>query len=82
MKVRIEQKIIESLEPDYLEVIDESHKHKGHVGNPDGKGETHFKIIISNNKLGGLSKIDAHRKVYGAIGADMQSIHALSIEII
>ena len=64
----------------YLDVIDETHKHLKHKQFIPGK--YHIKIIISANELSGIPLIQAHRKVYKALGDLMQtSIHAVSIQI-
>ena len=42
----IEKTLRKTFEPVFLEVIDESEQHRGHVGFKDGT-QTHFKIVIS-----------------------------------
>ena len=39
------RKLTENLKPSVLNIVDESHKHAGHAGNPSGSpdAETHFK---------------------------------------
>ena len=65
--------------PDTLEIVDESHLHIGHAGSRDGKG--HFKVVISAHKFKGISLIERHKLVYGALASLMETdIHALSIE--
>lgn len=72
---------LQTLQPDHLEIIDESYKHVGHEGAKSGKG--HFKVIISAPLFKGLSKLQAHRKIYAALGDYMNTdIHALTIKII
>jgi BolA protein len=63
-----------------LEVIDESYKHKGHVGYGN-MGESHFKIIINDESFKELSAIKVHRAIYSALGDIMSKVHAVSIEI-
>jgi BolA family transcriptional regulator, general stress-responsive regulator len=70
------------LNPTTLEVINESPKHQGHL-DPSLGAETHFRIHISSPMLTDLSKVQAHRKVYEAIGDLMDNpIHALSVMIV
>jgi BolA protein len=65
--------------PTELEVIDESHKHKGHAGARDGRG--HFNVRIVSPRFSGLSPLARHRAVFAALGDLMQTdIHALSID--
>ena len=41
----IQRKLLEALQPASLAVVNESHKHAGHSGNPSGApdAETHFR---------------------------------------
>lgn len=67
------------LSPTHLEIIDDSHKHVGHAGNTGGG---HFTLIITAEKLIGLSKLESHRLIYSAVSDLMpEKIHALSIKI-
>ena len=45
-KKRIEQKLINVLKPNYLEVRDDSKNHSGHSQIEEGQKETHFYIKI------------------------------------
>jgi BolA family transcriptional regulator, general stress-responsive regulator len=70
-----------ALEPELLEVEDESHLHEGHVGARDGRG--HFRVTIVSEHFAGLSRIGRHRLVYDALDELMQTdIHALTIQAI
>jgi BolA family transcriptional regulator, general stress-responsive regulator len=76
----IKTRLTEALHPESLQVIDDSHKHRGHAGAKDGRG--HFNVIITASTLSGLSRIEQHQKIYAALGTLMQSdIHALSLKI-
>jgi BolA protein len=79
----LEQEIRAALEagfaPTRLEVINESHRHKGHAGD-DGSGESHWKIVISAPALGPMSRLGRHRAIHAALGpAIIERIHALAI---
>jgi BolA protein len=80
MRNKIIAKLEENLNCNLLEVIDESYLHQGHIGYHKN-GETHFKIIISSPDLQQLKKIDAHRKINKILQEEINSIHALSLEI-
>jgi len=80
MQDRITEKLTEALEPSYLQVINESHLHKGHAGD-DGSGESHFAIAIKSCSLDGLEKVQKHQKIYSILHEEMKVIHALSIRI-
>lgn len=75
----IRRRLETSLEPDELDVIDESHLHRGHPGARDGRG--HFRVTIVSDLFAGLPRLARHRRVYAALGDLMTSdIHALTIE--
>ncbi len=70
------------LNPDTLCIINNSHTHKGHAGNPHGENNTHFSIEISTNKLDSLSKIEQHRLINNLLKNEFSNgLHALSIKV-
>ncbi len=77
----IERRLRDALDPESLQVEDESHLHAGHAGARDGRG--HFRVSIISEAFEGLTLIRRHRLVYEAMGSLMETdIHALSIEAI
>jgi BolA protein len=68
-----------ALQPDRLDLADESAAHAGHAGWRPG-GATHWRVRIVSSRFAGLSTVARHRLVYQALG-DLMShpIHALSI---
>ncbi len=76
---RIEAKLREGLAASFVEVIDESQLHAGHVGARSGGG--HFRATIVSARFEGLSAVAAQRVVYGVLAAEMgDEIHALSMK--
>ena len=74
----IRERLTAVLEPQLLEVTDESHLHAGHAGARDGRG--HFHVRISSPRFHGLSRLAQHRLVYDALGDLMVTdIHAVRI---
>jgi len=70
---------LQALEPDHLEVVDDSHHHAGHAGAADGRG--HFTALIVSKRFTGLNTLRRHRLVYDAVGDMMTTdVHALSIQ--
>ena len=70
-----------SLDPQTLDVINESHKHAGHAGD-DGSGESHWRVVIKAASLDDMSRIARHRAIHAAIGPDLMGrIHALAIDV-
>lgn len=77
----IKDKLEKALQPQFLEIKDDSSKHKGHMGYKEGL-ETHFNIKIVSEKFSGISKIQRHQLVYGILKDEMNKpIHALSLEL-
>ena len=67
-----------ALQPERVEVTDDSHRHAGHAGAADGRG--HFTVLVVSKRFAGLSTLRRHRLVYDAVGDMMTTdIHALSI---
>ncbi len=68
----------EKLEPQQLEIVDDSHKHAGHAS---AGGAGHFTVHVISPAFAGKSLIERHRLVYAALDDLMHSeIHALSIK--
>lgn len=78
----IKQKLNEAFSPAHLVVENESHRHAGHAGSP-GTGESHFRVEIASHLLGGVPRVEAHRRVNECLRDELQAkIHALSIKIL
>ena len=70
---------LSALEPQALELVDESEKHRGHAGYREGGG-THWRLCIVSSRFQGRSTLERHRMIYQALGSLMQHpIHALAI---
>ncbi|BDU53042.1 BolA family protein [Limnohabitans sp. INBF002] len=77
------QRLQERLNPVFVEVLDESAAHAGHVGaNETGFG-THFRVRIQSPLFTAKSRVARHRLVYDALQEYIdQGLHALAIEVI
>ena len=74
----IKKVLEETFSPIEIEVLDESHRHVGHLGARSGKG--HFKLTIISKRFEGLPMIQRQRLVYRALASLMETdIHALSM---
>ena len=60
------------LQPEHLEVLDESHMHSRGL-------ETHYKAVIVSPAFAGLNSVKRHQKVYATLGALMGEFHALAL---
>ena len=67
------------LEPQSLELLDESGQHVGHQG--ASAGGSHFRLVIVSPRFAGLPTLKRHRMIYAALGPLMhREIHALAIQ--
>jgi BolA protein len=74
----IRARLIAAFAPTELEVIDESYRHKGHLGARDGRG--HFRVKIVSPRFAGRKQIERHRMVFAALDSLLDTdIHALSV---
>lgn len=78
IREQIENILTIGLEPQSLEVIDDSDSHIGHAGH-NGKGESHFKVKIISDRFEGLSRLQRHQLVYSTLADIIPVIHALQI---
>ena len=76
---QIRSKLTDALKPVLLEIVDESHRHKGHAG-ARPNGETHFRVEIVSDAFRGKSRLERQRLIYAALAEEMShDIHALSL---
>ena len=69
-----------ALSPVRLELDDQSDHHIGHAGH-DGRGESHFALVIESEAFTGLNRVARQRAVYAALGDLMDArVHALTIK--
>jgi BolA family transcriptional regulator, general stress-responsive regulator len=66
------------LQPESIEIADESGQHIGHEGAKGGGG--HYQLVIVSPQFSGKPLQQRHRLVYQALGPMMKTeIHALAI---
>jgi len=69
---------LSALEPESIDLLDESGQHAGHPGAV--AGGSHFRLTIVSPRFAGRDKLARHRMIYAALGPLMQrEIHALAI---
>ena len=69
-----------ALEPQSVELTDNSAQHAGHAGAAPG-GNTHWRLVIVSPAFSGKNTVARHRMVYDALRELMnRPIHALEIE--
>ena len=75
----IRQRLSVHLDPESVEIEDQSHLHAGHAGAASGGG--HFEVVVVAQNFSGLNMLARHRLIYDALGEAMRNeIHALSIK--
>ena len=80
MQERIVARLTEALEPQLLDVVDESDRHAGHAGARPGGG-THYRVRIVSAKFAGLNRVGRHRFVYDLLPAEFAGgLHALALD--
>lgn len=66
--------------PVSLDIINDSARHSGHMGD-DGSGESHFTVEIESAAFTGQSRLARQRMVIRALGdIPGQRVHALAIK--
>ena len=72
-----------SFKPDFLEVVDFSMEHRGHVGVGNKNEETHFLIKIKSSCFKNKTILESHKMIYKALDDLIKNdkIHALQIVI-
>jgi BolA protein len=69
---------LQTLSPSFIEIIDESDQHRGHVGAQGGG--SHFALTIVSKDFEGLSPIKRHQQIYQLVGDLIPNeVHALKI---
>ncbi len=76
----IRARLMVTLEPTRLDVLNESHLHAGHGSSP-GTGESHFSVLVVAPAFAGKSRLERHRLVNAALAEELQHrVHALAIK--
>ena len=64
-----------------IQIIDNSHLHKGH-NNFNGHGETHITIILQIDSEIKINRLDIHKKINSLLNEEFnRGLHSLEIKI-
>ena len=75
IQAKIEQKLQNAMQPDFLEVLNESHMHNVAPGS-----ESHFKVTLVSSQFNGKMLIARHRLINGILAEELNGkIHALAL---
>jgi BolA family transcriptional regulator, general stress-responsive regulator len=79
MDAELRKRLTIALQPQRLDVINESHLHAGHRDAP-GTGESHYRVLIVSSRFTGVSRVGRHRLVNETLGDLVGGrIHALAL---
>jgi BolA family transcriptional regulator, general stress-responsive regulator len=77
----INQNLREKLSADHVEIIDDSHLHRGHKA---AGGGGHYSVVVVSSKFENLNVMDRVRLVHKALDQEMTGtpklIHALQVK--
>ncbi len=72
--------LTEAFAPTRLDIINDSAKHSGHMGD-DGSGESHFTIAIDAAAFAPMNRLARQRAVIAVLGDIVgQRVHAVAIK--
>ena len=75
VQTEIEQNLSTELQPDLLEVSNESHMHS-----VPPNSETHFKVVVGAAQFDGKRKVARHQQVYQVLADQLEGpVHALAL---
>ena len=76
---RLREKLQHELQPQRLEITDDSALHAGHAhARPDG--ESHFRITIVSPAFAGVGRVERQRRVYAILAEELAGpVHALQL---
>lgn len=79
IRTEIERRLVEGLNPERLEIIDETARHAGHAG-AHPEGESHFRVSVVSAAFSGLGRLERQRLVNRLL-ADLlrERVHALAL---
>lgn len=77
----LEKKLMNAFNPAHLEILNESHLHKGHQPGFDGTGESHIRIRIVSQAFDGISRVARHRQINALLKDEIaRGLHAVAVE--
>jgi BolA protein len=78
---RIEAKVVAALQPEHVQLVNESHMHAGPAT------DSHFKLVLVAPAFRGLGRVKRHQQVYALLRDELQSaglggsVHALALHL-
>ena len=76
LEQQITDKLRQHFQPEYLELLNESHMHAGPAT------DSHFNLILVSDSFSGLSRVKRHQAIYRVLADEMAGpIHALALHL-
>jgi BolA protein len=73
---RITDKVSQALNPELLQLENESHMHAG------PRTDSHFKLVVVADAFEGLTKVKRHQRLYQLLADELQGpVHALALHL-
>ncbi|MGF1551773.1 MAG: BolA family protein [Paracoccaceae bacterium] len=77
----LEHMLRAAFEPEAMELVDESERHRGHSGYREG-GESHFRLRMTSSAFAGESRVARQRAVNRVLAEELAGpVHALAMEL-
>ncbi|SFC19314.1 BolA protein [Marinospirillum celere] len=77
VEAAIREKLVAALQPQYLQIENESDQHKG----PPGR-ESHFKVTLVSPGFESLMPVKRHQKIYALLADELAGpVHALALHL-
>ena len=74
---QIEQQLQAALDPQFMEVENESHMHS-----VPPNSETHFRVVLVSAQFEGKRQVGRHQQVYAVLGEQLEGpVHALALHL-
>lgn len=75
IQLQLQQKLESHFSPSYIQIVNESHMHRGPAGS-----ESHFKLILVSTHFSGKRLLQRHRMVNEVLAQELANeIHALAM---
>ncbi len=75
MQLTLESKLTDNFKPTFLQVINESHLHRG-----PAEAQSHFKVVIVSEQFEAKRQVSRHQLIYQCLADEMNAgVHALAV---
>jgi len=75
-QITIENKVQQALQPTFLDVENESHRHSGPAT------ESHFKLTVVSEQFSNKTPVKRHQQIYSLLSDELNAgVHALALHL-